>query len=305
MLLLCFTGCNHEREGYNNCEYETIDRSNIANYLWSSEETKHMSELVNGHCVKVNNQSVEKDGYYIALDEFFYEKNVPFVIYKFVITKENCEDFTSGEREQLTLLHNNNEIRFTDVDLGSTEILNELYVNINKAEWIVAKILDPISDKDKKNVIRDKVSLTKIHVIYKKDDIGVMNLPNYAFDANHITFDIEKSGSIKKIAATEFGVKIVWDISLVLKDFKEMLKKLPKGENPESYGYSIYEDITIDMKDGEKIDICNNDKNSILKSNEALFEENEIAAYSTLWNCKIPINEIKSITIDGIEYFAH
>ena len=94
----------------NDCQYEKKEASSIGQSLWSGGKSGNMMGIVNKNSVEVKNQSVDVAGYCILLDEYFYEKNVPFVIYKFVIMDEAGNNLTGSQYKELQRLYDELEL---------------------------------------------------------------------------------------------------------------------------------------------------------------------------------------------------
>lgn len=305
ILAFCLTGCNEMKRKTNDCQYEKKEASSIGQSLWSGGKSSNMMGIVNKNSVEVKNQSVDVAGYCILLDEYFYEKNVPFIIYKFVILDEAGNNLTGSQYKELQRLYDNFELELYTVGLGGSRLVDEIKCDSDgKAIWMAALLLNGISDKDKVSKITDKVTLGEVELYFKSNKIATIDLPDYSYDADCIAFDTSSSDSILSIKASEFGVSIIWDLTDKLADFKKMLKNLPVGEDEESYGYTIYNEISITMKDGIVYELNGSDGKNILSCDECKREEDKLASYSVLWKEDISIQEISCITIDGVQYYV-
>lgn len=313
LFLVCLIGifflasCENKKANTKDCVFQKEENSNLGSYLYTSGKDKGMTEVINNNTVKIYNQNIDAETYRIQLDEYFYEKNLPMVIYKFVINNKDGSALTESQYKDFKHMLDKHDLEFYNPDLGGHEVMNEtLYDSDGKVLWVVSDLLDAISDKDSVSKIVDKTELYSIIFSYKSKGIGTIILPDYAYDAYTIPCNIPSDESVISIKVSKLGVSIIWDLTDILAVFKKMLKNLPAGENEEGYHYTIYNSILLKMKDGTIYELYGPDSKDILNCNKGIREEDNLASYSVLWKDEFNIEDISYISIDGKDYsLAH
>ena len=290
--------------------YEKVENGTLGDSLWSEDKSKHMQELVNKNSVKLKNSTIDTGKYLVTLEEYFYEKSVPFVIYQCKITQQDGTTLTEAQYREFKQEHDKDNIHF-HTGLGATSVMDKVYQDEEgNTIWQKAFLIDPdgIDDKiyqfgeERIYKIKNKNYLQELNLYGEEGKMGEFLLPQYGFEAKSVSFDTSKNTKVKSIQVSEFGICIVWDLTDILEEFKEMLKSLPQGTDTEKYGYEVYENITLTMKDGQKLTIDEMKTEMTIGDKFGIYEENKLASFNALWNEDVNLEKIRCITIDGVSY---
>ena len=298
MLCMMLAGCSDGQVNVS-CEYENIKECDMGDIIANNNQQYHIAELMKEHSVKIKNQKVSVSEYEIKLDEYFYDKETGVVVYKVLISNSDGLPLTDAQYKKLVKLHENRELDLIN-ERGSRPLINILQKDKNdQVVWYNGCLLSAISPQDKVTDITQKDSLSSVTIYFMNDEAGELFLPVYNYEESIIEFDVSKNRGIISAKMTESGLAIIWDIRDILTEFYNMIKELPKGEDPEGYNYTVYKDIIIHMKDGLEYNVLD------FYCDEEVREENAIAGFSAVWKDGIQLEEVDSLEIDGERYYLN
>lgn len=297
ILLFSLSGCHNEKLPA--CTFQKETESNIGDGLARLKLSREVLNLINANAVKVNAQSVKTNRYEVKLDEFFYDKGVPIAIFKFVVSKKNGKKMSGSDVRELKNAVKEKDLDIANCSLGSTELEDTIEIRDGVGIWTLAYLLASISGADKPQNIKEKSSLGTIDILDKDKNQGTIVLPDYSSDLPIKQLDTGASKSVLSVIINDMGLNVIVDITTVLKEYRKMLKNLPKGQDPEKYGYDVFKLIQIVQKNGTIVDIYGKEKGSGYRENEEVYQENKLASYTVLFGNQVKKEEIESVIING------
>ncbi len=295
MLCVLLVGCG-DKQDQAICEYERIQECDMGEIVSNNSEPYHITEQMKEHSVKIKNQKISVSGYDIKLDEYFYNRNAGVAVFKFIISAPDASALTEEQYNKLVKLRDDGELNLVK-GRSSRPFINLIQKDEKgQAVWYHGCLLSGISPQSKVTDKEQNESLRSVGIYFMKEEVGEITLPDYDYQEKVIEFDTSKKQEILSVKMTESGLCIIWNIEDVLAEFREMIKQLPKGENPEDYNYSVYKNISIHMKDGTKYNVLD------AYCDEEIREENNIASFRAIWKDGISLEKVKCLEIDGVKY---
>lgn len=283
--------------------YENETSETLADYI-DNNLSETAVDIINTNAVSITNQSLEVEEYTISLGEFFYDKNVPYVIYEVVIERSDSTKMTSVENESIEQEIQELNLESTLVGLSSATLYEIVTTNEDgNVVWIKSLLLSGISGEDSTRNITDKGKLEQIDFVKDGVEIGSLILPDYSCDENILSLDTVESDEIISASMSDLGMNIIFDISETLEDFKEEMNHLASGENEEAYGYDVLEEIVVVLNDGTQVVIYDSNIGDEYYFNMEVREEQNLASYSILWNSNFEANDIDYILVNGEKVF--
>ena len=292
-----FNGGCSKKQSNTSCEYENMaECDDMENVLSDNIQQYYIAEIIREHSVKINNQKLVTSEYEFMIDEYFYNKNTGVTGFKFIISNLDGSPLTDEQYKKLVKIHDNGELHLIN-ERSCRNVANILQRDKdNQVVWYNGHLLSAISPQDKVFNITQKKGLNFIEVYFMNDKIGKIYLPGYDYDEEIMEFDVSKNKEIISAKMTKAGVSIIWNIDKILSEFREMIKQLPEGEDPESYNYTVYKNIIVHLKDGTQYNVLD------FYCDEEIREENNIASFSAIWKDAIPLDEVDCLEIDGEKY---
>lgn len=296
VICLIFTGCS-SKQSNTLCEYENMKKCNdMENILSDNIRSYYIAEIIKEHSVKINNQKLASSEFEIMLDKYFYNKNTGVTGFKFIISNLDGSPLTGEQYKRLGKIHDNGELYLIN-ERSCRNVANILQRDKEQqVVWYSGHLLSAISPQDKVSDITQKKGLNFVEVNLMDDNLGKINLPCYDYDEEIMEFDVSKNKEIISVKMTKAGVSIIWNIDKILSEFREMIKQLPEGEDPEGYNYTVYKNIIVHLKDGTKCNVLD------FYCDEEIREENNIAGFSGIWEEAIALDEVDCLEIDGERY---
>lgn len=297
VICLMFNGGCSKKQSNTSCEYENMaECDDMENVLSDNIQQYYIAEIIREHSVKINNQKLVTSEYEFMIDEYFYNKNTGVTGFKFIISNLDGSPLTDEQYKKLVKIHDNGELHLIN-ERSCRNVANILQRDKdNQVVWYNGHLLSAISPQDKVFNITQKKGLNFIEVYFMNDKIGKIYLPGYDYDEEIMEFDVSKNKEIISAKMTKAGVSIIWNIDKILSEFREMIKQLPEGEDPESYNYTVYKNIIVHLKDGTQYNVLD------FYCDEEIREENNIASFSAIWKDAIPLDEVDCLEIDGEKY---
>lgn len=295
MLLFMFvTSCGANQDNPP-CEYERLDNCQMAKYFMEDQKDSAVTASIKNQSIKITNQSLKASDLLFRLDEYYYSKVTGAIAYKVIIERLDEKPIESKQVDNLVRMKEEGDLYLSN-NRDEKNLNEDMQIEGKKIVWYSTFLLDAISPKDSVKTYKIKERLDSVSFYYDGNKIGEYQLPEYSCQENIAHFAVSENDRILEGILSEEGISIVWDIRDVLEKFHEMLKNLPEGEDPESYGYSIYSTILLNKKNGDKINLddCTNTFDTI--------EENEISSFNAVFPYSINLNEVDSIEIDGVKY---
>ena len=303
ILCIFLAGCTQAKE-QEKCYYEPLEKSSLGTELFGEQATAPIADIISSNSVKIQNQSVVTKDYKVILDEYFYASNIAVLACKFRIVNTDGSNLTKTQYERLQKIGKENMDIYNE-KYSSAILKDEIMLDSEgKVVWYFAELHSSIAAGDTIFNADKKERLTRLKLLWDEDGEGTFTLPDYRYNDKGITFDTSENTDILSLKATNTGVSIIWNIHDVLEEYEAMIEHLPRGEDPECYGYDVYKTITIVMKDGTEYPLAGTKENNVLKEDSEVREENDLAGYTVLWDKPVEVNDISKIVIDGKSYHA-
>lgn len=303
MLLLCsiLVGCD-KRSQEDKCQYFLAVKSELVDYL-KTEYTENYLSIMNGNTVNVIGQSVVIDDYQILLEEYFYEKNTPSAIYQFSVLNQDGTNLSDDQYNQFVKIYENGTISILNDNFNSSVVVDKVIKNENgKIVWIVGMLLSAITTETQITQIEHSADMTYLDILYDSHPDQRIKVPDYCYNDKVIKFHVEESEEIALLKINSLGICVVKDLTNVLADFEDMIENLPKEEDPETYGYEVFNHISVVLNDGSEYGVYGKNQSAIMMDNIHICEENKLVSYTAFWNEKIDIEDIQFIIVDGVKY---
>lgn len=306
LIVICFflSGCAdsiHQNELVTECEYEVIEDCGMKDVIINYCVPYCVFDLIVNNSVKVLNQEATISGYELKLDEYFINENTGTVVYKMLIMDENGGILTDEQMEELRDMLERGEL-YAQLDRSAGDFVDQIIKRDenNQVAWYIGNLISAISDDSyvsDVDISPKKLNCVDVYVGF--DNSVKFYLPSYEYEEKVIIFDVSESDTLLYAKMTSSGMCIVWNITTILKKYKNATDSL-SDEETESLGYKVYNDIRINMTNGDTFNISKS--NAYIE--EETREDNCISGFSAIWEGTIDLDEVENLEIDGEKYFV-
>ncbi len=303
IILFCsiLVGCSGKNQE-DICQYHLMDKSELGNYL-EQEYTRNYLDVVLENTVKVEEQSVMIKNYKIVLEEYFYEKNTASVIYQFTVCNQDGTDLEENQYNQFCETHEEGMIGISNERFNASVIVDKVVKNKKgRTIWIVGMLLSAITNETQRTQIDSTEGMTYLDILYDTESPQRIKVPDYVYSNAGMKMDKEEDKEILSLTVNSLGICIVKDLTSILTEFKMLIENLPKGEDPETYGYDAFDSVIVILKNGNEYVVYGENQTAIMIDNLHISEENKMASYTALWNEMIDVEQIEYIIVDGVIY---
>lgn len=307
-IILCFvvivSGCSSNNKSVQ-CKYSSATSGNLGDEAEFNNDD--ILSIINQNYVVLKNQSIDVADFNIALTDFFYHCNTGFVVYKLVISNTNNSILTEKQQALFKKLLDNGEIEFLVTELGNKICSQKLMTDSNgNTTLITSLLLSGIDSKDKINHISKK-NIKQIVVTYENKQVSTFSLPGYTLETKEVWMNTSEEEKIISVQVSNLGIVIIWNTKSIIKEFKEELKEIKKQKgkdfNEEEYGYTVFKDLSLTLKDGTVYQISSEENpTNIFCDHREEYEKNQLYSYNCIFNAPIDIQNIDYVTIDGNNY---
>jgi len=303
IILLCgiLVGCDGGNQE-DKCQYKLIDKSEVVNYL-EMEYNQNYLDVVAENTVKVIDQSVMIADYKIVLEEYFYEDNTSSVIYQFSVCNQDGTNLKENQYNKFLQIYEEGIIDISNERFNASVIVDKVVKNKEgRTIWVVGMLLSAITNETQRTQIDSTEGMTYLDILYDTEPSQRIEVPDYVYSNPIIKIGMEENKEIISLAVNSLGICIVKDLTNVLAEFEILIENLPKGEDPETYGYNAFDSVIVVLDDGKEYVVYGENQTAIMIDNMHVSEGNKMASYTAIWNEIIDIEEIEYVIVDGVEY---
>lgn len=303
VILFCsiLVGCGG-RNQEDTCQYYLMDKSELENYL-EKEYTQNYLDVVLENTVKVEDQSVMIADYKIVLEEYFYENNTSSVIYQFSVCNKDGTNLKENQYNKFLQIYEEGIIGISNERFNASVTVDKVIKNKEgRTIWVVGMLLSAITNETQRTQIDSTEGMTYLDILYDTEPTQRIKVPDYVYSNPVIKIDIEENKEIISLVVNSLGICIVKDLTNVLAEFEMLIENLPKGEDPETYGYNAFDSVIVVLNNGNEYVVYGENQTATMIDNIHVSEENKMASYTALWNEIIDIEEIEYVIVDGVEY---
>lgn len=279
-----------------------MDKSELENYL-DKEYTQNYLDVVLENTVKVEDQSVMIADYKIVLEEYFYENNTSSVIYQFSVCNQDGTNLKENQHNKFLQIYEEDIIGISNERFNGSVIADKVIKNKEgRTIWVVGMLLSAITNETQRTQIDSTEGMTYLDILYDTEPAQRIKVPDFVYSDPGKNFETEGNKEIITLEANALGICIVKDLTNVLAEFDMLIENLPKGEDPETYGYNAFDSVIVVLNNGNEYVVYGKNQTATMIDNIHVSEENKMASYTALWNEMIDIEEIEYIIVDGVEY---
>lgn len=301
LLFSILVGCDGRNQEYK-CQYKLLDKSELVNYL-EMEYNQNYLDVVAENTVKVIDQSVMIADYKIILEEYFYEDVTSSVIYQFSVCNQDGTNLKENQYNNFLQIYEEDKISILNERFNASVIVDKVVKNEEgRTIWVVGMLLSAITNDTQRTQTDITGSMTYLDILYDTEPSQRIKVPDYVYSNASIKFDTEENKEVISLTVNSLGICIVKDLTNVLAEFEILIENLPKGEDPEMYGYNAFDSVTVVLDDGKEYTVYGENQTAIMIDNMHVSEENKMASYTALWNETIDIEKIEYVIVDGVEY---
>lgn len=295
--ITCATGC--EKSDGKITSDVSYDSSSIGGDLGTVAGCHGSLEtLINSYCISVNGSSTIAENMNFNLANYYYSSSDNIVAYKIVVTGNGGNTITKAQADKLLNMYDNDQI---SVSFG---IYNEKTI----CERVVDDELFCISGVTLLGDCEFHTNSTQRNLTILIDgETRYLSLPNYSVDNGMTECDVSLVKDLNKCVIGEKTVTIVYDTtekqSLLNKELKTKESELGDFYNEEDYGYEMYNEINLKMKDGSLILLDGDDGlgKHVQESLYGVSIQNNMQTLQVLLDDEVDLSEVHSVIIDDIE----
>lgn len=297
-VMMCITGCQEKTQ----TQGVSYDNTSIGGNLGTAAGCDGMLEkMINDSCVKVIGASVTAGDVRYTLDSYYYNPSENIAAYGVRVTNSDGGQLSNDKKEKLKTDFSSDNLYF------SFGVYNEkcTYEEISDDNDLHISGVNILAD-------RGEEKLSKLHylaVMAGKEEYDI-NLPDYSVESKCVNYRVFTAEELKKCMTGEKTLTMVYDTSQREKELKEELKEKKKelGDNfnEEDYGYVMYTDVKLKMKDGRQIDIYNENgvgKNVVFELS-GVDESMNLETFQVLLDDNIDMSQVYSVVVDGVGHTA-
>lgn len=244
-----------------------INSSIIQDYFYQGGEAQ-VADQIKNDTEYGQNQSVAYGNYLFTLYRYYAEKSSGNILAEFCITNSEGNQLSDEEFKNLETSSGvglDEKIEFFEISLkegfnGGTQckFYRDEDGNAIFALHCLVALLGPEDRKvNTRNIEQfSGFVLSSIDVDGKVSEIGTFKIPSKPTQLESITFNLNENPKIEYAVMSGIGMQIVFNTNVARDELEKELEasgiKDDPSYDPEEHGYTLYNDISVYMKDGTK-----------------------------------------------------
>ena len=247
--------------------YKFVVNSSIIQYFFDAGSEVQVAEQIENDANYVEDQSIVYENYIFTLNRYYAEKNTGIILAEFCITDLYGNQMSDEELLKLEKEWNAGhfEISIKEINgLFNSKLYRDEYDNTILAfNCMVALLGSEDTQVNTANI--DKISelvLEDVDNDGKCTEVGTFKVPTNLAKMDSTTFNVSDNPKMKYAVLSGIGMQLVFDINVAKEEFEKELEASgimnEPDYDPEEHSYTLYKDLSINMKDGTEYKIREN-----------------------------------------------